>query len=1133
VLIIYLAYTPVYKAVKYYPSTSYMGLKLSLESTNQTRIENLAVGAKYTAAFKSKHTCMKMQTHSLIYLTVLLLQNDIETNPGPKFPCGVCAKPVTNGQRAVSCDGCEAWFHIGCQGMSVQAYDACIGKSFSWSCLTCGLPNISSSYFTSTVSTANSYSTLDDSLGIPLRTSTPVKQGPARRCQNLVTLLNINCQSIAGKKAEFQHKIDETKPDIICATETWLTSDHADGEIGDAESFQEKYNIYRKDRTTRKGGGVLLAIKKTIHSEQAAELDTECESVWARLKKPNGKLLYVSAFYRPHVTDRDSIHELRKSMELIPQSATIIVAGDLNYPDIDWSTNEIRSLGSTHAANHLELIGLVDDYSLEQLVHEPTRGDNTLDLVLTNCPPICHDVRVQPGLSDHEAVLCHLDFRPIRNKTTQREIPIYSKAEWDKIGTKINSCYNHIVENSENMSADDIWRKFSTDLNEATKCHIPTRRSRGGKDKPWITCRLKRMIRKRDRLYRKQRKTTERHDKENYYEMKNLVQREMRKSYWTYVEGIITPTEDEDTQKTNKRFWGFIKNCGQGTRDIPGLKDEIPAEKQTPVDKANILNRQFQSVFSKPSPISLKSLCELQSTKVNNPKMTPITFTVAGIDKMLCELKIHKACGPDGIKPIILRNLHQTVAPILQILFQKCYDTGQTPDEWRKANVSPIYKKGDKTEPANYRPVSLTCIACKLMEHVVCSALMRHVEGHRLLHPNQHGFRQARSCETQLLDFTHSLLTCMHDGNQSDIVVMDFAKAFDTVPHNRLLLKLHRLGVDQQTVGWIASFLRDRSQRVVLGGETSEEVAVLSGVPQGSVLGPALFLCYINDLPDGLSSEVRLFADDTVLTKQICNQDDADSLQRDLDKLEKWSREWQMNFHPAKCHVLHITRNRKVIRSPYKLYDTYLEEKESTKYLGIHITTDLRWNKQVSAVKAKASQKLGFLRRNMRVRSPRLKAQLYSSIVRSTLEYSSTVWSPHEEKYVASLESVQRKAARWVLNRHQRTDSVSAMLTKLGWLKLAERRTLNRLAMLFKIQNCLAHVPHSFLTHSVHTRYTRHTNTHMLAPFAPRTDYYKFAFFPQTVSLWNTLPSSVLTAPSVDVFRARLQQMQAATAPAV
>jgi len=1109
-----------------------MGLKFSLENAKHTRIDNLILGANIKAAFHSKNSCKNTHTQTLVYLTVLLLQNDIETNPGPKFPCGVCGKPVKNEQRAVSCDGCEAWFHIGCQGMSVEAYDACIGKSFSWSCLTCGLPNFSPSYFASTICTENSYNTLNDTIGTPLCTSTPVKQ-VRRRCQHQLTLLNVNCQSIAGKKAEFQQKVEDTKPDIICATETWLSADHKDGEIGDVYAFQDNYDVYRKDRVGKKGGGVLLAIRKNILSEQAPELDTECEAVWARLLKPNGKHMYIASVYRPHVADKDSIKELRKSMELIPTAATVIVAGDLNYPDIDWSTNEIRSSGSSHMANHQELIEIIDDFALEQMVLEPTRGENILDIVLTNCPPMFQHVTIKPGISDHEAVVCHLDFKSTTKRTPKREVPIYKKAEWTKIDMEMTNCFNHISANVENMTANEIWEKFSNDLQTATKSHIPTRTSRGGRDKPWVTCKLRRMIRKRDRLFTKQRKTTARYDKEQYLEMKAVVQKEMRRNYWTYVESIVTPTEDEDSQKSNKRFWSFIKHCGQGSRDIPGLKGDIPAEQQTSVDKANILNDQFQSVFSKPTPISLKTMCEQETLEDQSPKMIPLTFTTAGIDKMLCELKVHKACGPDGIKPVVLQNLHMSIAPILQLLFQKCYDTQQTPDEWRRANVTPIYKKGDKSDPANYRPVSLTCIACKLMEHVVCSALMRHLEGHKLLHPNQHGFRQARSCETQLLDFTHSLLSNMHEGIQSDIIVMDFAKAFDMVPHNRLLLKLTRLGVDPQTVGWIGSFLKGRKQRVILNGESSEEVSVLSGVPQGSVLGPALFLAYINDLPQGLASEVRLFADDTVLCKEIRDHRDADILQSDLNRLEKWSEEWQMKFHPAKCHVLHVTRSRNVRKSIYTLHKTRLEVQESTKYLGVTLSSDLRWSKHINAVKAKASQKLGFLRRNMRVNSPHIKAQLYSCIVRSTMEYSSTVWSPHEEKYISSLESVQRKAARWVLNRHQRTESVSAMLTQLGWLSLAERRLINRLAMLYKITNCLAHVPHSFLTHSTQTRNTRHSNMHTFAPFAPRTDYFKYAFFPQTASLWNTLPSSVLTSPSVDVFRARLQQLQVARTLAV
>ena len=348
-------------------------------------------------------------------------------------------------------------------------------------------------------------------------------------------------------------------------------------------------------------------------------------------------------------------------------------------------------------------------------------------------------------------------------------------------------------------------------------------------------------------------------------------------------------------------------------------------------------------------------------------------------------------------------------------------------------------------------------------------------------------------------------------------------KAFNTVPHNRLLIKLSRLGVDEATIGWIGLFLRGRRQRVLLEGATSEEVPVLSGVPQGSVIGPILFLAYINDLPQDLTSEVRLFADDTVLSREVRNDQDAKDLQTDLRKLERWSQTWQMNFHPRKCQVLHVSKSREIRKWQYTLYDTPLEEVDSIKYLGIHISHDLRWNKQVESTRAKANQKLGFLRRNIRVASPHLKTQLYNTIVRSTLEYAATVWSPYESKHTERLEGVQRRAARWVLNRHRRTESVTAMLVHLAWLTLAQRRTYNRLVMLYKIRSNM--FPTLFLS----TVATRHIHNLTYTPFQPRTNYFKFSFFPNVVSHWNSLPSTVLDSSNVEMFQARLLQQQVAT----
>ena len=276
--------------------------------------------------------------------------------------------------------------------------------------------------------------------------------------------------------------------------------------------------------------------------------------------------------------------------------------------------------------------------------------------------------------------------------------------------------------------------------------------------------------------------------------------------------------------------------------------------------------------------------------------------------KLLQALNISKAAGPDGIRPRVLKELSSELAPIFTLLFQASLHQQSIPDILKHANVTPIYKKGDKTNPSNYCPVSLTCISCKLLEHIICSSLMQHLTKHNILYPLQHGFCDKRSCESKLLEFVNDIAFNMQKGHQNDVVVMDFAKAFDKVAHNRLLYKLSSYGVKGNTLGWIGSFLSGRSQKVVLEGKSSSSAPVLSGVPQGSVLGPVLFLIYINDLPEYISnSTVRLFADDTLLYLTIHNSSDCTKLQDDLNNLQKWESDWQMSFHPEKCEVIHKT----------------------------------------------------------------------------------------------------------------------------------------------------------------------------------------------------------------------------------
>ena len=241
--------------------------------------------------------------------------------------------------------------------------------------------------------------------------------------------------------------------------------------------------------------------------------------------------------------------------------------------------------------------------------------------------------------------------------------------------------------------------------------------------------------------------------------------------------------------------------------------------------------------------------------------MPDIIINQQGVLSLLQRLNVNKASGPDLISPRIMKELATAIAPVLTSIFKKSLEHGEIPSDWKKAHVTPVYKKGRKTDPCN----SITCISCKLLERIIVSNINQHASNNDILYHSQHGFRAKRSCETQLIEFADDLAQNTQRGGQTDVLVMDFSKAFDKVSHQRLLLKLDHYGIRGKTKEWIKAFLTERSQRVMLSGEISDSTLVLSGVPQGSVLGPVLFLFYINDLPQSLQSNVRLFADDTLL----------------------------------------------------------------------------------------------------------------------------------------------------------------------------------------------------------------------------------------------------------------------------
>ena len=550
----------------------------------------------------------------------------------------------------------------------------------------------------------------------------------------------------------------------------------------------------------------------------------------------------------------------------------------------------------------------------------------------------------------------------------------------------------------------------------------------------------------------------------------------------------------------------YINSQKKDTQGIPPLKRKNEKSvAQSDLEKAEEFNSQFTDVFNKNEHTQVPFLDR------SAPFMNDIVISKEGVIKLLKGLNPSKALGPDELHPRVLKELAE-LGPVFAHLFQQSIDTGEIPKEWSLANICPLFKKSDRSLACKYRPVSLTCVPCKLLEHIVCSNIMAHLDEYKLLSDRQHAFRKGHSCETQLTTVINDWAKILDNRGQVDTFILDFEKAFDTPPHDLLKSKLFSYGIGGKTLKWIDSFLCFRNQRVVVNGVKSDWAPVLSGVPQGTVLGPLLFSLYINDISSDIESEIRLFADDCVCYREIKGGEDTIKLQRDIDRLGSWARKWGMRFQPVKCNMMQLTRKRiKKIHASYTLEGTDLENVESIKYLGVTITSDLRWNTHVSNVCTKANRTLGFLRRNLYSCPQEVKEAAYKGLVRPVLDYGSSVWDPPGVVLQEELESVQKRAARFVTgNYNYETGSMTGILGQLKWESLKKRRKDNRLILLYKGLKGKASIPTDDLIPK--TRCCR--NQHSMAFQSPiaNTDVYKGSFFPQTIRDWNALPDSLISS---------------------
>ena len=541
-------------------------------------------------------------------------------------------------------------------------------------------------------------------------------------------------------------------------------------------------------------------------------------------------------------------------------------------------------------------------------------------------------------------------------------------------------------------------------------------------------------------------------------------------------------------------------------------------------EKAQIFAEYFSSVFTQ-EPHGAIPVLENKKIRV---KLTDLRIEETDIKKVIEKLKPNKSPGPDGIHPKFIRNIGDSIATPLGIIFNASLQQRKLPDPWKQAKVCSIFKKGNKRLASNYRPVSLTAIICKLMESIIRNHIISYMKNNKLFSDKQYGFISGRSTSLQLLTVLEEWTDALDHGLTVDCIYMDYRKAFDTVPHNRLLGKLESYGFNDQLLGWIRSFLKGRTQKVTINDKDSSWKEVDSGIPQGSVLGPILFVIYINDLPELVSSKVYLFADDTKIYKVITDEEDRLKLQDDLNKLSEWSNTWLLKFHADKCKHMTIGRNKQGLEETpfkYKLNDSCLQTVKEEKDIGVTIDDELRFDTHISEKISKANSMDMLVRRTFRYLDKETFVPLYKSLVRSQLEYAHSVWAPYKAEHIEELEKVQRRATKKIPDMSNLSYPDRLKMLKLP--TLAYRRLRGDLLEIYKILNGQYDkdtVQFVKLWKDEAKRTSPRGQQEKLYPQQSHLDLRKYSFTVRITKYWNELPEDVINAPSINSFKNRLDK---------
>ena len=786
------------------------------------------------------------------------------------------------------------------------------------------------------------------------------------------------------------------------------------------------------------------------------KIETEHEMVGVVLNKLEKKL-HIYLVYRPPHQSAESGESLYSNLSTIIRNKFCIVAGDFNC-SVNWKTQ-------TADAESMRLLDFANEEYLTQWVDKPTRGNNTLDLVFSSEDNMISKLSVgeKLGKSDHNMIRFEIltSFTKLEKSFMK---PNFRKADFSRLRCEIRR-----LPKSGGTDAEQNWFSFKTEFMKAQSSCIPQRKiiPNGTKQPEWFNKSIAEAISNRQKAYNISKLRPSPETKVAHIKECRNVDKLIRRAKLNEEDRVAAAAKDSP-----KAFFAHVNSRKPVKNTIGPLKDRTGSIISTDEGMANIFNEYFASVYTEEDTSEIPIVPIVY--RGNNP-LRKIEITVDKVKMKLKKLNSNKSAGPDGFYPRVIKETEEETAPRFCNIFRTSLEQRKAVRDWKLQNISPLFKKGSKDDPGNYRPISLTSVPGKMLESIIADDMMSHLEHNKLILDSQHGFRSGRSCLTNLVDFFHDMFSIYDKSRAVDILYLDFRKAFDKVPHKRLMAKVRSLGIIDEVGDWIEDWLSDR--------------------------------------------KISKFADDTKMGINADNDAAVKQLQEDLRKVGEWSKKWQMPFNLDKCKIMHIGHKNK--NEKYELPGKEIESVQQEKDLGVVITNDLKSSNQCIEAVKKAQKLLGYIKRQFRTRNKETILTLYNALVRPHLEYAVQFWSPSLRKDIERLEAVQARATKLIPSiRHL---GYVRRLKRLNLYSLEKRRLRGQLIETFKMLKGVNNIDYRHLFTFSNNR-TR-SNGWKLELKRFNTSQCGNFFTYKIAPIWNRLPAEAVNSASVEQFKIELDKV--------